>query len=130
MVTVREDNTRQLSIVNEKEMAKIAEDFKNLESKNNLLYKKLMEQLRERKNVIASVKLSSNRIYIFLVSEDISDNTGYPMEVFDFNGKMIASIIIKEIPVIMAHDQAYYFSEGMDGNPIISRYQIPELTKK
>ncbi len=50
------------------------------------------------KNFIYNVKIADNRVYVFTVASDISVRNKYPVEIYDFKGKLIKKSYFPFVP--------------------------------
>ena len=87
-------------------------------------YADLKDFIKKRKNVIADIRLTTNRIFVFLVPHRIMARTPFPLEVYNLKGDRIASGNIESIPYLMTDSHAYFILENEAGEPTIEKYSI------
>ena len=87
-------------------------------------YADLKDFIKKRKNVIADIRLTTNRIFVFLVPHRIMARTPFPLEVYNLKGDRIASGNIASIPYLMTDSHAYFILENEAGEPAIEKYSI------
>lgn len=121
-----EDPERKMSSFRKKELNKLGERFDRTKKRNPELFKKLMKQLKTRKNVIADIKLDGERIYVFPVREDITIGNQFPVEVYNMRGKIIKKGFFKKIPDKIWNYFAFYKEYDDEYNPLIIKYKIKE----
>ena len=87
-------------------------------------YVDLKNFIQKRKNVIADIRLTANRIFVFLVPHRITAHTPFPLEVYNLKGDRIAEGNIESIPYLMTDNHAYFIRENKEGEPIIEKHSI------
>jgi hypothetical protein len=88
-------------------------------------YLKLKNLIKHRKNVIADIKLTTSKIYVFQVPELIQKNSPFPVTVYNLKGDIIKNCYLQSIPYLITEDFAYFITENSEnGDPIIEKYKI------
>jgi hypothetical protein len=108
----------------DKELKKIRETELKSKGGNTALFKKFMEQVKNRKNVIADIKLSGQKIYVFPVREDITVDGKYPVEIYNLKGKIIKKGFVERPPDKIWKNYAFFRGRDEEDNPIILKYKI------
>jgi hypothetical protein len=85
-----------------------------------------MEQVKNRKNVIADIKLSGQKIYVFPVREDITVDGKYPVEIYNLKGKIIKKGFVEKRPDKIWKNYAFFKERDEEDNPIILKYKIED----
>ncbi len=135
-----EDKDRVMASFNDREMAMIVEKHFTPKSgysaiKNNILarlnagksqFKKLLGEIKKSKNVIAEIKISGNRIYVFPVRDDITVNGKFPVEIYNLKGRMVKKGYFKERPVRIWKSSVFFYGRDEESDdPLILKYKIP-----
>ncbi len=122
-----EESKRTMGSFSDEEMEKISGDFPELKARNHVLLKKLLDQLKNRKNVISTIKLTEDHIFVFCVSDDITKKDIYPVVIYNSKGNIVSSVFFRKIPITIWKDYAYYIESDKNDEPIILKYQLKGL---
>jgi len=117
---------KKMGNFSDRELTKIGERFEKIKERKPVAYSKLLDEIRDKKNVIGDVKLCENHIIVFLV-EDVSNVGKYPVDIYDSKGKLIKKGYFKMVPNLFWKDYAYSLNNDTNDNPIIYKYQIKGL---
>lgn len=117
------DPSKKMRKFSDKELEKIGEKFQKVKEKRPRVYREILNQIEDKKNVIGDVKLTENRIIVFLVGNDITEQR-YNADVYDLKGKVIKKGYFKEIPALIWKNYAYMVDNDTDDNPVIYKYKI------
>ena len=135
-----QDSKRRVRNFSDKEMNKIIDDQytkkpENTADKNNYLdqvlankpfYRSILAKIEKNKNVITDIQLAGDRIYVFPVSEDITVENHNPVEIYNLEGQVVRRGYLKEIPVEIWKNYAFYSIRDEEDNPVIVKYRILE----
>ncbi len=88
------------------------------------LLKTVVEHLHDKKNVLADVQFSGDRILAFPVREDISVENRYPVEVYDAIGEFIKRVYFSAPPAGVWKNFAYFIKRDSEDNPYILRFKM------
>lgn len=122
-----ENPERKMNSFRNKELNKLGERFAWAKKDNPVLFKKLMKQIKTRKNVIANIKVDGERIYVFTVREDITIENQFPVEVYNMEGKIIKKGFFNKIPDKIWNNFAFYKEYDDEYNPLIIKYKIKDF---
>lgn len=86
-------------------------------------FNKLTDHIENNKNVIADVKISGNRIYVFLVPEDIREPK-HPVDVYDLSGKLIRKGYFSMKPARIWKDFIFFYHRNEEDDPQILKYRF------
>jgi hypothetical protein len=107
----------------------------NSEFKNSLLaqlnakksdFQKMLDWIKKHKNVIADIKISGERIYVFPVREDITVMDRHPVEVYKLKGQLLKKGYFRQKPEKVWKNYAFYYDVDDEDNPLILKYEILE----
>lgn len=84
----------------------------------------LLKIIKNNKNPIQNVRMSENRVYVFLVSEDITMNKGIPTVIYDMKGNILKKVYFPRVPDKIWQQYAYYLEYDNEDNPYIKKYQL------
>jgi len=138
------DKKRIVSNFSEREMKKIIyDDFTSeLENSNpndnfyeqlisnKSLFKSLVNKIKKNKNVISDIQLSGDRIFVFPVSEDITIENHYPVEIYNLKGQVLRRGYLREIPYEIWNNYVFFCKRDEEDNPLILKYKIDGSSKK
>jgi hypothetical protein len=127
LVLAVEDPERTMSSFKNRELKKFGERFARTKKDNPVLFKKLMKQIKTRKNVIADIKLDGEHIYVFTVREDITVENRFPVEVYNMEGQIVKKGFFKKIPDKIWNHFAFYKEYDVEYNPLIIKYKIKDF---
>lgn len=92
---------------------------------NRSLLGKILGKIEKSKNVIADIKISGDRIYVFTVSDDISLRAGWPVEIYSLKGALIQSGYFEEMPAEIWREYAYFYHrDKKTDDPLILKCQL------
>jgi hypothetical protein len=87
-------------------------------------YNRLIKEIQRSKNVISDIKISGDRIYVFPVSEDISIENKFPVEIYDLKGRMVKTGYFGKMPDRIWMDYVFFYDRDEEDNPLILKYKI------
>ena len=122
-----EDPKKEMGTFRKKELEKIGDGFSKTKESQRPLYNKFIKQVKTRKNVIASIRLAGDRVFVFPVREDITIENKYPVEIYDLDGKVIKRGFFQRIPDKIWKNIAFFKEYDKEYNPLIIMYQINGL---
>ena len=93
---------------------------------NKSLFKSLLNKIKRSKNVIYDIQVSADRIYVFLVNEDITTKNQYPVEVYNLKGRQVYHGYFREIPTEIWKDYVFLSERDKADNPIILKFKIDD----
>jgi hypothetical protein len=118
------DKKRLMGSFKSNELKKLEDEFSKLKSQNPVLFNKLIKQLKQRKNVIADIKFSSDKILVFPVRDDITVENEHPVVVYNLKGQIIKKGLFRKIPTVIWRDYAFFLDRNKDDDPVILKYKI------
>jgi hypothetical protein len=127
LVLAVEDPEKTMLSFKNRELKKFGERFASTKKDNPALFKKLMKQIKTRKNVIADIKLDGEYIYVFTVREDITVENQFPVEVYNMEGQILKRGFFEKIPDKIWNNFAFYKEYDAEYNPFIIKYKIKEF---
>ncbi|MCP5050236.1 MAG: hypothetical protein GY940_23925 [bacterium] len=89
-------------------------------------FEKVVESIRYSKNIISDIKISSGRVWVFLVRKNITRDGKYPCEIYNLRGEMIDRGYFRKKPVKIWKDYAFYYDKDEDDYPLILKYRVFE----
>lgn len=136
-----EDKERSMGTFNDREMEEIIADHLTPKTgysqiRNSILaqfnadrvhYRKTVKQIKHSKNVIADIKISGDRLFVFPVHEDITIKDKFPVEIYDLRGRMIATGYFTQVPDAIWKDSVFFCDRDEDDNPLIFKYRVLDL---
>lgn len=79
----------------------------------------------QKKNIIHKILLDFDKIYVFLVPPDITKKEQFPVEIYDFKGKLIRQAMISNIPRLIRSNLFYLIEENDEEEPtILVKYKL------
>jgi hypothetical protein len=133
------DKNRVMKAFNDKEFEFIRNSYKpnaNYSSVKNDFYrqlnnnpsklKKILNIIKNSKNVIADIKLSGNRIYVFPVRDDITIKDKFPLEIYNLKGQLVKKGYFKKVPNKIWKNHIYFNDRDAEDNPCIIKYTIQD----
>lgn len=144
LVTEVYDKNKTMGRHNDREMKAIVDNTftpksGNSEFNNSLLaqlnakksdFKKMLDWIKEHKNVVADIKISGERIYVFPVQEDITVSDRHPVEVYNLKGQLIKKGYFRKRPEKIWKNYTFYYDVDEEDNPLILKYEIIERNFK
>jgi hypothetical protein len=122
-----EEPNRFMGHFSKKELKDISGNFKQIKNNYPELLKKLLNQLKNRKNVITTIKLSGENIFVFCVSDDITVRDRYPVIIYNYKGNIIKRTFFRKIPIVIWKNFVYYVDSDENDSPVIQKFQLKEI---
>jgi len=132
------DKERVIGKFNDREMAYIIDERFTPNSGNSQLlntilsqlnanrskFKKLLDEIKNNKNVIADIQISGERVYVFPVRSDVTVRDKYPVEIYNLKGQVIRKGYFKKRPAKIWKNYAFFYDTDEEDNPLILKYEI------
>ncbi len=129
------DKTKEKRTFSSKEMEYIEKrDFSHFkDSRNSYIrelygnrakFNRLIDMVEESKSVLRGIKIGGEKIYLFLVGDDIAIQDKILAVIYDLKGKIIRRGYFKKIPDKIWKNYAFYFDRDAEDNPVIIKYKI------
>lgn len=119
-----EKKGKRLGVFTDKELNVLNVPFEKAKESLPKLYKKGMNELKNRKNVIADIKISGERVFVFPVSEDISVPDKQPVEIYNLKGEIIKKGYLRGLPESIRGDCIFFKERDDEDNPIILKFKM------
>ena len=87
-------------------------------------FNKVVREIKKSKNVIADIKISGDRIYVFPVRKDITVNDKYPVEIYNLKGQMVKKGYLNKRPAKIWKDYVFFYDRNEEDDPLILKYKI------
>jgi len=94
---------------------------------NKSEFNRVLNEISESKNVIADIKLSGEKIYVFPVRKDITIEEKYPVEIYNLSGKLIEKGYFPKRPARIWKGYAFFYDRDEEDDPLILKYKIGEV---
>ena len=92
---------------------------------NRSLYNKILKAIKNSKNVIADIKITSENIYVFTVADDITVDNKYPVEIYNLKGQMVKKGYFRKIPARIWRNYVFFYDRNeKTDDPLILKYKI------
>ena len=133
-----EDKDKVMGSFNAREMEYIKDNFFTPKSgysfiRNSILtqlnadrskFKKLMNQIMKSKNIIADIKMSGERIYVFPVRKDITVKGKFPVEIYNLKGQVVKRGYFHMRPAKIWKNYVFFYDRNEEDDPLILKYKI------
>ena len=87
-------------------------------------FNKVVREIKTSKNVIADIKISGGRIYVFPVRKDITIDGKYPVEIYNLKGQMVKKGYLRERPAKIWKNYVFFYDRDEEDDPLILKYKI------
>ena len=88
--------------------------------------KKILNDIEQHKNIIADIKITGSRIYVYPVPVDITDKERCPVEIYDIDGRKRVKGFFKRKPALLSEPYAFFYKNNDNDEPQIVKYKIIE----
>lgn len=114
----------RMSSFTEEELKRVGQSSARTRKNYPKHYKNLLEALKNRKNVIADIKISAGRVYLFEVPRDVTIENQYPLKIFNLKGKVIEQGYVKFLPDKIWQNYLFRIIRNDQDDLIIEKYQL------
>lgn len=124
LIIEAEKKGARMGTFSDKELGALGELLEDTKKSAPMLFKAFIKQVKQRKNVIADIKIYGERIYVFPVPDDISVPDKYPVEIYNLKGEIIKKGYLRRLPQKIWGDYIFYKERDDEDNPILLKFKM------